>query len=77
MGMPIPGSKVRSDSQKVKFLMIFGRPKTGFLAKFPGPRGTFPQFPLATNHAVLGLLGSCQLRACPEKYLWSLPVVLP
>ena len=30
MPVPIPGSKVRSDSLKVKFLMIFGRPKTGF-----------------------------------------------
>ena len=52
MPVPIPGPEVVSDSQKVKFLMIFGRPKTGFLEQFPGPRGTFPQFPLATNHAV-------------------------
>ena len=30
MPVPIPGSKVGSDNQKVKFLTIFGRPKTCF-----------------------------------------------
>ena len=35
MPVPIPGSKVGSDSLKVKFLMIFGRPKTGFFGRFP------------------------------------------
>ena len=51
MPVPIPGPEVGSDSLKDKFWPIFGRPKTGFLAKFPGPWGTFPQFPLATNFA--------------------------
>ena len=51
MPVPIPGPKVGSDSQKVKFLPIFGRPKTGFFDQISGVRGTFPQFPLATNHA--------------------------
>ena len=54
MPVLIPGSKVGSDNLKVKFLMIFGRPKIGFFGTFPGPRGTFPQFPLATNHAEWG-----------------------
>ena len=51
MPVPIPGPEVGSDSLKVKFLMIFGRPKTGFFDQISGPPGTFPQFPLATNHA--------------------------
>ena len=51
MPVPIPGPEVGSDSLKIKFLMLFGRPETGFFGRFPGPRGTFPQFPLATNHA--------------------------
>ncbi len=49
MPVPILGPKVGSDSQEVQFLMIFGRPKTGFFGRLPGPGGTFPQFPLATN----------------------------
>ena len=52
MPVPIPGPEVGSDSLKVKFLMISGRLKIGFFGTFLGPRGTFPQFPLATNHAV-------------------------
>ena len=52
MPVPIPGSKVGSDTQKVKFLSIFGRPKTGIFGKISGVPGPFPQFPLATNHAV-------------------------
>ena len=51
MPVPIPGPEVRSDSLKVKFLMIFGRPKTGFFDKISGAPGYIPQFPLATNHA--------------------------
>ena len=51
MPVPIPGPEVGSDSLKVEFLVIFGRPKIGFFGTFPGPRGTFPQFRLATNHA--------------------------
>ena len=50
MPVPIPGSKVGSDSQKVKFLTISGRPKTGFFGKISGVLG---RAPLATNHAVL------------------------
>jgi hypothetical protein len=30
MPVPIPGLKVDSDNQKVKFLMVFGLPKTTF-----------------------------------------------
>ena len=52
MPVPIPGSKVGSDSQKVKFLTISGRPKTGIFGQISGVPGPFPQFPLATNHAV-------------------------
>ena len=49
MPVPNPGSKVGSDNQKVKFLTIFGRPKTGFFDKISGVPG---RAPLATNHAV-------------------------
>jgi hypothetical protein len=53
MPVPIPGSKVGSDSQKVKFLTISGRPKTGIFRRFRGVPG---RAPLATNHSVfLGL----------------------
>ena len=48
MPVPIPGSKVGSDSQKVKFLTISGRPKTRFFDKISGVPG---RAPLATNHA--------------------------
>ena len=48
MTVPIPGSKVRSDSQKVKFSTIFGRPKTCFFDQISGVPG---RAPLATNHA--------------------------
>ena len=39
--MPVPnaGLKVDSDNQKVKFLMIFGRPKTGIFRRFRGVPG--------------------------------------
>ena len=39
MPVPIPGPEVGHDSQKVKFLTIFGRPKTGIFGRFPGVRG--------------------------------------
>ena len=39
MPVPIPGSKVGSDNQKVKFLTIFGRPKIGFFHGFRGVPG--------------------------------------
>ena len=39
MPVPIPGLKVWSDNQKVKFLTIFGRPKTGIFRRFRGVRG--------------------------------------
>ena len=48
MPVPIPGSNVGSDTQKVKFLTIFGRPKTGIFDKISGVPG---RAPLATNHA--------------------------
>ena len=53
MPVPIPGLKVGSDTQKVKFLTIFGRPKTGFFDEISAEFRNFPKFPLATNHAVL------------------------
>ncbi len=39
MPVPIPGLKVGSDNQKVKFLTIFGRPKTGIFRRFRGVLG--------------------------------------
>ena len=48
MPVPIPGLKVESDKQKVEFLTIPGRPKTGI---FRGFRGVPGRAPLATNHA--------------------------
>ena len=39
MPVPIPGSKVGSDNLKVKFLTIFGRPKTGIFLEFRGVPG--------------------------------------
>ena len=51
MPVPFPVSKVWSDNQKVKFLTIFGRPKTRFSDKISAEFRNFPQFPLATNHA--------------------------
>ena len=36
MPVPIPGLKVWSDKQQVKFLTIFGRPKTGIFRGFRG-----------------------------------------
>ena len=48
MPVPIPGLKVRANSQKVKFLTISGRPKTAVVRAF---RGVLGRGPLATNHA--------------------------
>ena len=46
MPVPILGLKVRSDNQKVKFLTIFGRPKTGIFRRFRGvPVGPSPGGP--------------------------------
>ena len=45
MPVPIPGPEVGSDSLKVKFLMIFGRPKTGFLDQISGAPGYIPPIP--------------------------------
>ena len=39
MPVPIPGLKVGSDGKKVKFLTIFGRPKTGIFRRFRGVPG--------------------------------------
>ena len=36
MPVPIPGPEVGSDSLKVKFLTIFGRPKTRIFREFRG-----------------------------------------
>ena len=44
------------------------------MGKFPGPRGTFPQFPLATNHAVSSFLGGIGgkwgLQEFPKALVW-------
>ena len=45
MPVPIPGPEVGSDSLQVKFLMIFGRPKTGFLDQISGAPGYIPPIP--------------------------------
>ena len=47
MPVPIPGLKVGSDTQKVKFMMIFGRPKTKIFQEFRNVPG---RAPLPTNH---------------------------
>ena len=52
MPVPIPVSKVGSDSLKVKFLTISGRPKTRFSDQISAEFRNFPQFPDDTNHAV-------------------------
>ena len=52
MPVPIPGLQVESDSQKVQFLTIFGRPKTRFFHQMSGVPG---RAPLATNHAEIQL----------------------
>ena len=51
MPVPISGLKVGYDTQKDKFLTIFGRPKTGIFGQFRGVPG---RAPLATNHAASG-----------------------
>ena len=45
MPVPIPGPEVDPDSQKVKFLMISGRPKTGFFDQISGVPGYMPPIP--------------------------------
>ena len=45
MPVLIPGPEVGSDSLKVKFLMIFGRPKTGFFGQISGAPGYIPPIP--------------------------------
>ena len=45
MPVPILGPEVGSDSQKVKFLMMFGRPKTGFFDQISGALGYIPPIP--------------------------------
>ena len=45
MPVPIPGPEVGSDSLKFKFLMIFGRPKTGFFDQISGAPGYIPPIP--------------------------------
>ena len=41
MPVPIPGLKIKSDNQKVKFLTIFGRPKTPPILSL-GPEDEIP-----------------------------------
>ena len=65
MPVPIPGPEVGSDSLKVKFLMIFGRPKTGFLEQISGAPGYIPPIP-----------ASYQPRRDPLEGLWG-PLVDP
>ena len=45
MPVLIPGSKVGSDTLKVKILMIFGRPKIGFFGYISGAPGYIPPIP--------------------------------
>ena len=45
MPVPNPGPKVGSDSLKVKFLMIFGRPKTRFFGQISGAPGYISPIP--------------------------------
>ena len=42
MPVPIPGLKVGSDSQKIKLLMISGRPETRFFDQISGVPGRAP-----------------------------------
>ena len=55
MPVPIPGPEVGSDSLKVEFLPIFGRPKTGFfLVNFRGPGVHSPNSRLLPTTQPLG-----------------------
>ena len=65
MPVPIPGPKVGYDSQKVKFFMIFGRPKTGIFQRFRGvpakliinnvPKGSYVEAPYERPHCAPAL----------------------
>ena len=57
MPVPIPGPEVGSDSLKDKFLMIFGRPKTGFFGKISGAPGYIPPIPASYQPRSPGLPG--------------------
>ena len=57
MPVPIPGSKVGSDNQKVKFFTIFGRPKTCFFSKKSGVRGHHATRRAAVALATVGFCG--------------------
>ena len=57
MPVPIPGSKVGSDSLKVKFLMIFGRPKIGFFGQISGAPGYIPPTPASYQPRRLTQIG--------------------
>ena len=54
MPVPIPGPEVGSDSLKVKFLMIFGRPKIGFFGWISGALGYIPPIPASYQPRSLG-----------------------
>ena len=71
MPVPIPGLKVRSDKQKVKFLTIFGGPKNGIFREFRGVPG---RAPLVINHADTAAApgGIAWAGASPE-HRWFLP----
>ena len=67
MPVPIPGSKVGSDTQKVKFLTIFGRPETRFFCQISGvPCGVKFSVPLpAVRFCPVRSEGSIALPAPP------------
>ena len=57
MPVPIPGPEVKSDSLKVKFLTIFGRPKTGFFGEISGAPGYIPPIPASYQPRSSGSAG--------------------
>ena len=63
MPVPIPGSKVGSDNQKVKFLTIFGRPKTGIFHRFRGVPGGPNALDMDTLAARIDALGRSRGRS--------------
>ena len=61
MPVPIPGPEVGSDSQKVKFLMISGRAKTGFFDQISGVPGYIPPIPASYQPRSFTLNARCHI----------------
>ena len=80
MPVPIPGPKVGSDNQKVKFLTIFGRPKAWIFGRFRGvpggPKALYMDTLAASkgSHTPVSLLILAALRAMQTRQLACLPV---